>query len=57
MREHYLTDLTDAEWRIIEPHIPLAKGAGRPRKHTLREIINADLLLAQKWLCLAIIAA
>jgi len=41
MRKPYPTDLSDAEWNHIEPHLPLAKGHGRPRVHDLREILNA----------------
>ena len=41
MRKPYPTDLSDAEWKYIEPHIPLPKGHGRPRIHSLREILNA----------------
>jgi putative transposase len=37
----YQSDLTDEEWRVIEPHLPLAKATGRPRAWPLREIINA----------------
>lgn len=44
-RQSYLTDLSDQEWEVIEPHIPFAKGSGRPRKHTLREILNAIFYL------------
>lgn len=47
-REHYRrrtpryqTDLTDAEWRVIEPLLPPAKRTGRPRAWPLREIVNA----------------
>ena len=41
MRRPYPTDLSDAEWSYIEPHLPVPKGRGRPRTHSLREIINA----------------
>jgi putative transposase len=41
MRKPYPTDLSDAEWNYIEPHLPAAKGHGRPRTHSLREILNA----------------
>src|SRR3954451_2128527 len=37
----YQTDLTDAEWRLIEPLLPSASKAGRPRAWSMREIINA----------------
>jgi len=41
MRKPYPTDLSDAEWKYIEPHLPLPKEHGRPRIHSLREILNA----------------
>src|SRR5215216_3585839 len=41
MRRAYQTDLSDAEWAYIEPHIPTPKAPGRPRVHPLREILNA----------------
>jgi len=37
----YPSDLTDAEWRRIEPEIPPAKRGGRPREVNLREAFNA----------------
>jgi hypothetical protein len=40
MRKRYPTDLSDAEWNNIEPHLPAPKGYGRPRTHSLREILN-----------------
>ena len=40
-RKPYPTDLTDAEWTILEPLIPKAKPGGRPRSVDIREIINA----------------
>jgi putative transposase len=41
MRKPYITDLSDAEWKYIEPHLPAPNGLGRPRTHDLREILNA----------------
>src|SRR5215212_2234104 len=41
MRRAYQTDLSDAEWFHIEPLVPAPKAPGRPRVHTLREILNA----------------
>jgi len=35
----YPTDLTDAEWAILEPLLP-KRGIGRPRLHTERELLN-----------------
>lgn len=40
-RRAYATDLSDDEWRILEPLVPLAKPGGRPRVHAARELLNA----------------
>ncbi len=37
----YETDLTDAEWAVIEPLMPEPCQRGRPRAWSLREIVNA----------------
>ena len=37
----YASDLTDDEWRIVEPLLPGAPGRGRRRAWPLREIANA----------------
>ncbi len=39
--ERYPTDLSDAEWRCIRPHLPDPAGQGRPRLHGLRAILDA----------------
>ena len=36
----YPSDLTDEEWRLIEPGIPPAKRGGNKRTVTLREVVN-----------------
>jgi Putative transposase of IS4/5 family (DUF4096) len=36
----YPSDLTDAEWAIVEPMIPPAKGGGRRRSVNVREVLN-----------------
>ena len=36
----YQTDLTDAEWQVIAPHLPKPCATGRPRAWPMREIIN-----------------
>ncbi len=41
MRRAYQTDLSDAEWALIEPHLPAPRDPGRPRVHPLREILDA----------------
>jgi transposase len=40
MRERYPSDLTDAQWEVVEPLIPPAKPGGRPRKVDMREVVN-----------------
>ncbi len=44
-RPSYPTDLTDAQWKILEPKIPPAKPGGRPRGTDMREVINAIFYL------------
>jgi transposase len=36
----YASDLSDAQWSILEPLIPAAKPAGRPRSVNMRQILN-----------------
>jgi putative transposase len=40
-RPSYPTDVTDEQWRRLEPLIPAPKPGGRPPKYTRREIVNA----------------
>jgi len=40
-RKPYPSDLTDAEWAIIEPLLPPPVRAGAPRKTSFREVVNA----------------
>jgi len=37
---HYPSDVTDAQWALIEPHIPVYSG-GRPRKTDTRDVLDA----------------
>ncbi|HEX5863335.1 MAG TPA: transposase [Casimicrobiaceae bacterium] len=37
----YETDLTDAEWALIEPHLSAPSRRVHPRAWPLREIVNA----------------
>jgi putative transposase len=37
----YASDVTDAEWTLIESFLPRARRLGRPRKVDLRSVINA----------------
>ena len=47
IRKPYPSDLTDAEWSILEPLIPPAKPGGHPRTQNMREILNAILYLVR----------
>ena len=38
--QHYPSDVTDAQWALIEPHIPVDPG-GRPRTTNLRDVVDA----------------
>jgi putative transposase len=46
-RKPYPTDLTDEQWKLIEPFLPEAKPGGCPRKTNLREVVNALLYLVR----------
>jgi putative transposase len=37
----YPSDLTELEWRILEPLLPMPAWHGRPRKYSLRAVLNA----------------
>lgn len=39
----YTSDMTDAEWQVIEPHLPKPCRLGRPREVDLRAVVNAIL--------------
>ena len=39
MRKPYPSDLTDQQWEIVEPLIPVHR-VGRPRKVNMREVLN-----------------
>lgn len=46
-RKPYPSDLTDAEWSILEPLIPPAKSGGHPRTTNMREVVNAIFYLVR----------
>src|SRR5258708_39537305 len=45
--QRYASDVTDAEWALIEPHMPAAKPLGRPRDTELRDVVDAILYIAR----------
>src|SRR5512147_2887468 len=40
----YPSDVTDAQWALIEPHIPASTG-GRPRTTDMRDVVDAILYI------------
>src|SRR3981081_2146518 len=45
--QRHASDLTDAEWALIEPHMPAVKRLGRPRETELRSVLDAILYIAR----------
>ena len=43
----YPSDLTDAQWALIEPLLPPVKTGGRPEKHRRRDIVDAVLYVVR----------
>ena len=41
MRKTYPTDLSDAEWTRLRSYLPTPKAEGRPRTHSLRDVLDA----------------
>ncbi len=46
-RKPYPSDLTDAEWSILEPLIPPARSGGHPRTTNMREVLDAIFYLVR----------
>ncbi len=42
----YASDLTDREWLLIAPFMPMPRRLGRPRKTELGDVLNALLYIA-----------
>jgi putative transposase len=47
-RKRYPSDLTDAQWAVLEPWIPPPRPGGRPRKTDMREVLNAIFYLTRE---------
>jgi putative transposase len=45
MEQVYPTDLTDEQWAVIEPLIPAPKRGGRPRRVSMRLVLNTIFYL------------
>jgi transposase len=41
MKRSYSTDLSDAEWGCLSPHVPPPYKRGRSKTHSTREVLNA----------------
>ncbi|MBX9684939.1 MAG: IS5 family transposase, partial [Hyphomicrobium sp.] len=46
-RGGYNSDLTDEKWALIEPLLPAPKPGGRPRKTSVRRVVDAILYLVK----------
>ena len=46
-RQSYSTDLTNKEWKILEPLLPPASVRGRPMEYPMREIVNTMIYFAR----------
>ena len=42
--QHYPSDLTDEQWALVEPLIPVYPG-GRPRTTSMRDVLDAIFYL------------
>ena len=47
-RQRYPTDITDAQWAVLEPEIPAPRPGGRPRKTDMREVLDAIFYLTHE---------
>ena len=41
----YPSDVTDAQWALLQPHLPVSPGGGRPCKTDLRDVVDAIFYL------------
>ena len=46
-RKPYPSDLTDAQWELVEPHIPPERWGGRTRSVDVRAVLNGILYLTR----------
>ena len=46
-RKSYPSDVTDGQWRLIEPSISPPRWGGRPREVNMREVVNAILYVVR----------
>src|ERR1700692_3100266 len=46
--QSYPSDLTDAQWALLDPVIPAPRPGGRPRKTNMRQVVNAIFYLTRE---------
>jgi putative transposase len=46
-RKPYPSDLTDEQWKLVEPHIPPERWGGRTRSVDMREVLDGVLYLVR----------
>ncbi|MFD6754875.1 IS5 family transposase [Micromonospora gifhornensis] len=46
-QRRYPSDLTDAQWALVEPLLPPPRTGGRPEKHPRRDVVNAILYVVR----------
>jgi putative transposase len=46
-RKPYPSDLTEAQWKLIEPQIPPERWGGRTREANMREVFNGMMYLTR----------
>jgi transposase len=44
-RRTYSSDLSEADWLLIEPLLPVTRPRGQPRLHTYRDLVDAILYI------------
>ena len=45
-RQRYQSDLSSADWETLVPHLPVPKLGGRPRIHSIWEVLDAIFWVA-----------
>lgn len=53
-RKGYPSDLSDAQWSLIEPLLPVPHRFGGREKHPRRQIVNAIMYLDRFLACVAV---
>ncbi len=52
-RLRYPSDLTDAEWALVEPLIPPPKRGGNKRTVNIRDVLDGLMYFIEHWLPMA----